>query len=1008
MDLQTNLVRSNSGHFLVLATSNDDLVLDGWDYYRFPACWNNRLVHSGSLHLARPDLDQPCGPCLTLAEYVGMGEATKAALWGRRLLAELEGKGEQAVPLLLGDNKGAVQLTRGVSNTSKIKHIDIAFHHVVDEVKEGRIQVFWEHSQHVREVIDRLIEAGLQIDINKCEFETTKTKYLGLIIASDGIQMDPDKVATVTGWEKPANVRELQRFLGFANFYRRFIRDFSSICRPLNDLLRKESAWRWAEQQQHAFMQLKIAITTGPALAFFDYNRKTVLETDASDWASGGVLSQYDDDGSLRPVAYFSSKHSAAECNYEIYDKELLAIIKALEEWRPELQGNASEFEIMTDHKNLEYFTTTKVLNQRQVRWSEFLSQFNFRIIYRPGSKAVRPDALSRRSQDVPSKSDVEDDRLKQRRKTLLPRDRFDPSARADLLGDIDDTTPMAAAPVTTLTPDLERPIDDIIDQAYNNSDLAQTMLTALRDPNVKCWPKSVRRELRIAMQDCKVRGNRIYYRDRLFLPPTDEAKIQVIYRTHSSGPGGHPGRVKTLDLITRTYWWPRMSQDVEIFVKGCDLCVRTKTSRSAPPGFLQPLPVPFRAWSDISVDYITPLPDCKRFQSVYKHILVIVCRLTKTRHFVATRTLNVDELADAFVSRVYALHGAPDNIVSDRGPQFVSEFWRQLSRRLGISLKHSSAYHPETDGQTERMNSGVEQYLRAFMSFHQNDWVDWLPLAEFAPNNATSDTTGVSPLFANYGFHPRLGIEPADPCPPNLSMAQRRGFYKANTVVERFERILDQLRALAQQSINRYERNANESRTESPIYHVGQEGMISGRDLIRSLVCTHAHVASNSFLLPDRIRIFPVFHNSLLRPVSTDEDGNRIGLPGQSEINENESRNIRGRILERDDETEEVIEKWLFDSILDCRNKDGLQYLVKWKYHAPSWQPASDLKGQDDTLLEFHREHPDKPGPATWVKKPPAQPRRSLRLRRVPLPTVKGVSFAATQLVKQIGVHFR
>ncbi|QLI66561.1 Transposon Tf2-12 polyprotein [Metarhizium brunneum] len=878
-----------------------------------------------------------------------------------------------------------------------------------------------EHRQHVREVIDRLIEAGLQIDINKCEFETTKTKYLGLIIASDGIQMDPDKVATVTGWEKPANVRELQRFLGFANFYRRFIRDFSSICRPLNDLLRKESAWCWTERQQHAFMQLKTAFTTGPALAFFDYNRKTVLETDASDWASGGVLSQYDDDGSLRPVAYFSSKHSAAECNYEIYDKELLAIIKALEEWRPELQGNASEFEIMTDHKNLEYFTTTKVLNQRQVRWSEFLSQFNFRIIYRPGSKAVRPDALSRRSQDVPSKSDVEDDRLKQRRKTLLPRNRFDPSALADLLGDIDDTTPMAAAPVTTLTPDLERPIDDIIDQAYNNSDLAQTMLTALRDPNVKCWPKSVRREIRIAMQDCKVRGNRIYYRDRLFLPPTDEAKIQIIYRTHSSGPGGHPGRVKTLDLITRTYWWPRMSKDVEIFVKGCDLCVRTKTSRSAPPGFLQPLPVPFRAWSDISVDYITPLPDCKRFQSIYKHILVIVCRLTKMRHFVATRTLNVDELADAFVSRVYALHGAPDNIVSDRGPQFVSEFWRQLSRRLGISLKHSSAYHPETDGQTERMNSGVEQYLRAFMSFHQNDWVDWLPLAEFAANNATSDTTGVSPFFANYGFHPRLGIEPADPCPPNLSMAQRRGFYKANTVAERFERILDQLRALAQQSIDRYERNANESRTESPIYHVGQEVWLSTKYLKTNrpmkkgddkwtgpYEILSVYPRACRLELPDRIRIFPVFHNSLLRPVSTDEDGNRIGLPGQSEINENESRNIRGRILERDDETEEVVEKWLFDSILDCRNKDGLQYLVKWKYHAPSWQPASDLKGQDDTLLEFHREHPDKPGPATWVKKPPAQPRRSLRLRRVPLPTVKGVSFAATQLVKQIGVHFR
>ncbi|RAL63669.1 hypothetical protein DID88_003712 [Monilinia fructigena] len=139
-------------------------------------------------------------------------------------------------------------------------------------------------------------------------------------------------------------------------------------------------------------------------LRIFDHNKRTVLETDASDWASGGVLSQYDSDGLLRPVAYFSAKHSAAECNYEIYDKELLAIIKSMEEWRPELQGSQQEFEILTDHKNLEYFTiTTKALNQRQVRWSEFLSHYNFRIVYRPGSKAIRPDALSRKREDRPN-----------------------------------------------------------------------------------------------------------------------------------------------------------------------------------------------------------------------------------------------------------------------------------------------------------------------------------------------------------------------------------------------------------------------------------------------------------------------------------------------------------------------------------------------------------------------------------------------------------------------------
>ena len=147
----------------------------------------------------------------------------------------------------------------------------------------------------------------------------------------------------------------------------------------------------------------------------FDYNRRTVLETDASDWASGGVLSKYDDEGILRPVAYFSSKHSAQECNYEIYDKELLAIIKAFEEWRLELHGVSGGTEVITDHKNLEWFMSTKALNQRQVRWSEILSGFNFRIVFWPGSKAVRPDALSRKPGDRPAKTDLGDDRIKNR-----------------------------------------------------------------------------------------------------------------------------------------------------------------------------------------------------------------------------------------------------------------------------------------------------------------------------------------------------------------------------------------------------------------------------------------------------------------------------------------------------------------------------------------------------------------------------------------------------------------
>jgi transposase InsO family protein len=180
---------------------------------------------------------------------------------------------------------------------------------------------------------------------------------------------------------------------------------------------------------------------------------------------------------------------------------------------------------------------------------------------------------------------------------------------------------------------------------------------------------------------------------------------------------------------------------------------------------------VPFQAWQDISVDYITPLPIYERNGLKYHHIAVVICRFTKIRYFIPTTGLIAAELADAFVARIYALHGAPDTIISDRGTQFISEFWKKLSARFSIISKHSSAYHPETNGQPERINVILEQYLRAYMNFRQNHWVDWLPLAEFALNNVVSETTGFFSFFANYGFNSKLGFEFRPPCSPDKTL---------------------------------------------------------------------------------------------------------------------------------------------------------------------------------------------------------------------------------------------
>ena len=228
-----------------------------------------------------------------------------------------------------------------------------------------------EHQGHVKMVLSRLRDHGLQVDISKCDFEATEVTYLGLVISTSGIHMDPKKVSCIQEWPTPRSVRDIQCFLGFANFYRRFIPEFSRLASPLTQLTKKEVPFIWNSHCDSAFFQIKQAFKDGTMLAHFNPKRQTILETDASDFVTAAILSQYDESGILRPVAFMSKKMLPAECNYEIFDKELLAIVHAFETWTAELGSIEASTLILTDHKNLEHFTTTKKLNRRQVRWNE-------------------------------------------------------------------------------------------------------------------------------------------------------------------------------------------------------------------------------------------------------------------------------------------------------------------------------------------------------------------------------------------------------------------------------------------------------------------------------------------------------------------------------------------------------------------------------------------------------------------------------------------------------------
>jgi hypothetical protein len=374
---------------------------------------------------------------------------------------------------------------------------------------------------------------------------------------------------------------------------------------------------------------------------------------------------------------------------------------------------------------------STKLLNRRQTRWAEYLSHFNFKIVYRPGKAGTKPNSLTRRSGDLPQGGD--DYLIEQHKAVLKPH---------NLSDELQLWEAVLAAPCSALSQDILK--------ATQTNPFAQRIITALFEG------KQHSRE--ITLSECQVHNGYLYYQHRLYIPADDALQLRIIQNNHDVPAAGHPGRAKTFDLIRRRYFWPTLRKDVERFIANCHICQRMKTSRHTPYGILNPLPVPKRPWRDILMDFMTGLP----ISDGHNAIWVVIDRLTKMRHFVpCSTTVDAKELANLFVMNIFHLHGLPDSIISDRGPQFASRFWKYLCNSLHIEPCLSTAFHPETDGQTQRTNSVMEQYLRAYVNYQQDNGAQYLPLAEFTANNHVSETTGLSPYFANYGMHPKLDLEP-------------------------------------------------------------------------------------------------------------------------------------------------------------------------------------------------------------------------------------------------------
>jgi hypothetical protein len=599
-----------------------------------------------------------------------------------------------------------------------------------------------DHIHHIKEVLEKLRKHRLWAKAEKCRFFQTSVDFLGYIVFQDGVSMDSAKVKTILEWKPPRNVKDVQVFLVFANFYRKFIKGYSKITEPLTRLLRKDNKFLWSEKTQIAFDTLKTAFTSAPILTHFNPQRPIVLETDASDYALAGILSHSDSHGNLQPIAFYSRKFNDAELNYEIYDKELLYAY---------CEGSLQKITIYSDHRNLEYFSTSKVLTRRQARWMEFLSHIDFNIVYRKGTLMGKPDALTRRSELQGGSRASE-----AAPKALLGAENFKiPHSEIRLPPNSFDLAPINAK---VLPPDL--PYTNLafrIPEAQRKDPMLNKIRTLLTNIDIPFTSE----ELELTKGYALSEDDLLLHNNRICIPDQHDIKIEILQQCHDTSLSGQLGQAKTYALVARHYHWPGMRAFINTYVQGCHTCQRNKTHRHQPVGLLQPLPIPSGPWRSISIDAIVKLPVSDNYDS----IMVIVCRLTKMAHFLPFKEegFTSEHLAILF-NFIFRLHGIPQDIVSDRGPVFTSKFWRAFCSGLGIKLNFSTAYHPQSDGQTERVNQVLEQYLRMFVNYQQDDWSQLLHKAEFTYNNSEHTSTKMTPFYANYGYHP---LDPSTPVIP-------------------------------------------------------------------------------------------------------------------------------------------------------------------------------------------------------------------------------------------------
>ena len=704
----------------------------------------------------------------------------------------------------------------------------------------------------------------------------------------------------------PQTVKDVRAFLGFTGFYRYFVPNYSTIARPLIELTKKAVPFHWDTPQRKAFETLKTLMCRRPILRQPEYKKPFFLATDASAYGVGAVLSQ---EGELHPrtkkpiqhpIAYYSATFTPTERNYDIYERELLAILKALEHWRPHLAATEIPVTVLTDHANLTFWKNPRKVNRRVARWFATLQDYNLLIKHVPGKLHAAPDMLSRPPGTDKGELDNQD-------VTLLPPDSF---------------------------------IRLTLEEDQEIIDLERSIVAAQ-----KKHPKLIehwRRTKQVSDRHASYTNELTACKNSLqaAIPPEDSLKREILRIYHDSIAAGHPGRDQTYENIAKWYWWPGMREWIAQYVKGCGPCQQNKilTHRTKVPLYRINVPSEAQPFQVIAMDLITQLPKCDGFDAI---LTIVDHGCSRAAVFIPCHTTITGEgVAKLYFEHIYKWFGLPNRMISDRDPRFTSHFARALCAQLGIKQNISTTFHPQTDGLSERKNQWVEQFLRFLTMHQQDDWAQWLPIATAVHNNAVNASTKVAPTEALLGYLPRLDYRsPSTSLNPRVETRKETAIQKREQAKAALNRLAD-LVPKDQYQIN--EKVWLDAKNLSLPY---QTLKLAPRRHGPFTILQRVSPVAYKLKLPPAWTVHDVFHASLLTPYhETSQHGDNFTRPPPDLVDNLEEF-----------EVEEVVNHRYFGK------KRRLQYLIKWKGYPTAdntWEPADQVFAPE-LIRRYHVRHP-------------------------------------------------